>query len=230
MKPFEDNVGSDHTFTDEICREKRKIVDQRHLFLTSSGLTKDMKNSFFDIMRKCPEEVKILYIPTAAIETDSAREGIAVCLYELSLMGIRSENIFVYNLELILSKEYKRTFSSYVTAEHPAGRLLSPEELKEFDAVFVGGGDCAVLCREMVRTGFDHILEQAVNEGLVYVGISAGSMYAAGNLENGLNMIPNPIIPHWNGDRSMSLPIDNREIHLTDGQAVYIEGSNVCLL
>lgn len=23
MKPFEDNVGSDHTVTDEICREKR---------------------------------------------------------------------------------------------------------------------------------------------------------------------------------------------------------------
>ncbi|MDE6924785.1 MAG: peptidase E [Acetatifactor sp.] len=205
-------------------------MDQIHLFLTSGGLTKNMKNYFFDIIGKRPEEVKILYIPTAAIETDGAREGIAVCLYELSLMGIRSENIFVYNLELILSKGYKRTFSSYVTDEHMASRLLSTGELKEFDAVFVGGGDCAVLCREMVRTGFDHILEQAVNEGLVYVGISAGSMYAAGNLKNGLNMIPNPIIPHWNGDREMSLPIDHREIHLADGQAVYIEGSNVCLL
>lgn len=205
-------------------------MNNRHLFLTSGGLTENMKTSFFNIIGKRPEEVKILYIPTAGIETDGAREGIAICLYELSLMGIRSENILVYNLELILSKGYKRTYSAYVTDGHIVSRLINTEELKEFDAVFVGGGDSAVLCREMVRTGFDCVIEQAVNAGLVYVGISAGSMYAAGNLEDGLNIIPNPIIPHWNGDKLTSLPIDSEEIKLADGQAVYIEGYNICLI
>ncbi len=205
-------------------------MNNRHLFLTSSGLTKNMINSFFNIIGKCPEETKILYIPTAGIENDSAREGIAVCLYELSLMGIRSENIFVYNLELIISKGYSRTYSAYVTDEHIVSRLMRTEELKEFDAVFVSGGDCAVLCREMVRTGFDCLIEQAVNDGLVYVGISAGSMYVAGNLNDGLKIIPNPIIPHWNGDKLVSLPIGSEEIRLADGQAVYIEGENVCLI
>ena len=205
-------------------------MNNRHLFLTSNGLTKNMINSFFNIIGKCPEEVKILYIPTAGIETDGAREGIAVCLYELSLMGIRSENIFVYNLELIISKRYNRTYSAYVTDEHIVSRLMRTEELKEFDAVFVSGGDCAVLCREMLRTGFDCVLEQAVNGGLVYVGISAGSMYVAGNLDDGLKIIPNPIIPHWNGDKLVSLPIGSEEIQLADGQAVYIEGNNICLI
>ena len=205
-------------------------MNNRHLFLTSSGLTKNMINSFFNIIGKCPEEVKILYIPTAGIETDGAREGIAICLYELSLMGIRSENIFVYNLELILSKGYKRTYSAYVTDEHIVSRLMNTEELKGFDAVFVSGGESAVLCREMVRTGFDRVIEQAVNAGLVYVGISAGSMYAAGNLADGLNIIPNPIIPHWNGDKLMSLPINSEEIQLADGQAVYIDGYNIFLI
>lgn len=205
-------------------------MNTRHLFLTSSGLTKDMINSFFNIIGKCPEEVKILYIPTAGIETDGAREGIALCLYELSLMGIRYGNIFMYNLELILSKGYERTYSAYVTDEHMASRLMTTEELKEFDAVFVSGGDSSVLCREMVRTGFDCVLEQAVNDGLVYVGISAGSMYAAGNLDDGLKIIPNPIIPHWNGDKLVSLPTDSKEIQLADGQAVYIEGYNICLI
>lgn len=205
-------------------------MNNRHLFLTSSGLTKNMVNSFFNIIGKCPEEVKILYIPTAGIETDSAREGIALCLYELSLMGIRYGNIFIYNLELILSKGYKRTYSAYVTDEHIASRLMTTEELKEFDAVFVSGGDSTVLCREMVRTGFDCVLEQAVNDGLVYVGISAGSMYAAGNLNDGLKIIPNPIIPHWNEDKLVSLPTDSKEIQLADGQAVYIEGYNICLI
>ena len=205
-------------------------MNNRHLFLTSGGLTENMKTTFFNIIGKNPEEVKVLYIPTAGIETDGAREGISICLYELSLMGIRSENILVYNLELVLSKGYKRTYSAYVTAGHIASRLINTEELKEFDAVFVGGGDIAVLCREMVRTGFDCVIEQAVNAGLVYVGISAGSMYAAGNLADGLNMIPNPIIPHWNGDKLTSLPIDSEEIKLADGQTIYVEGYNICLI
>ena len=204
--------------------------NRKHLFLTSGGLTDSMKASFFNIIGKCPEEVKILYIPTAGIETDGAREGIVICLHELSAMGICTENIFVYNLELILSKGYQRTYSAYVTDAHMASRLMTPEELKGFDAVFVGGGDSAVLCREMVRTGFDRVLEQAIDDGLIYVGISAGSMYAAGNLDDGLHIIPNPIIPHWDGGKLLSLPTDSKEIHLADGQMIYIEGYNVCLM
>ena len=83
-------------------------MNSKKLFLTSSGLSADMKKKFFDIIGKCPEDVKVLYIPTAGIETDGAREGFAVCFQELSSMGIRYENILVYNLELILSKHIRR--------------------------------------------------------------------------------------------------------------------------
>ena len=144
----------------------------QHLFLTSAGLSDDMKERFFRIIGKEPKDVKILYIPTAAIETDGAREGIAICFHELSCMGIPTENILVYNLELLLSKDYKRTYSSYVSNPHITTRLLTAEELQSFDAVFVSGGECTVLCREMVRTGFDTILKQGVEAGLVYVGIA----------------------------------------------------------
>ena len=198
-------------------------MNGRHLFLTSCGLSSDMKKKFFDIIGKRPEDVKVLYIPTAGIETDGAREGFAICFDELSLMGIRYENILVYNLELILSKDYKRTYSAYIKDPFMITRLLTVEELKSFDAVFVSGGESTVLCREMVRTGFDKIIEKAINNGLVYVGISAGSMYAAGNLDDGLHIINNPIIPHWNGTKLIGLPSDRDEIKLVDGQAVYIE-------
>lgn len=76
----------------------------------------------------------------------------------------------------------------------------------------------------MVRTGFDKIIERAINNGLVYVGISAGSMYAAGNLDDGLHIISNSIIPHWNGTKLMKVPSDKEEIQLADGQAIYVEG------
>lgn len=204
-------------------------MSRRNLFLTSSGLSTDMKKKFFDIIGKCPEDVKVLYIPTAGIETDAAREGITVCFHELSSMGIRCENILVYNLELILSKDYQRTYSSYITVPYMVTRLLTIEELQSFDAVVVSGGDVAVLCREMVRTGFDKMIEKAINNGFVYVGISAGSMYAAGNLEEGLHIINNPIIPHWNKTKITELPNRREAIRLVDGQAVYIEGDCISL-
>ena len=202
----------------------------QHLFLTSAGLSDDMKVKFFRIIGKEPKDVKVLYIPTAAIETDGAREGIAICFHELLCMGIPAENILVYNLELLLSKDYKRTYSSYVPNPHITTRLITAEELHSFDAVFVSGGECTVLCREMVRTGFDSMLKQGIEAGLVYVGISAGSMYAAGNLPDGLHLISNPVIPHWNGPKLEALPNSADAITLADGQAVYIEADRAVLL
>ncbi len=185
---------------------------------------------FTDSIAKSPQEMRILYIPSAGYETDSAREGFAVCLDELGKMGIRYDNILIYNLELLLSKGYKRTYSAHIGNPAMISRLLTMEELGAFDAVFVSGGDSAVLCREMVRTGFDEVLKRAINDGLVYVGISAGSMYAAGNLDNGLHIILNPIIPHWNGQKATEITDSSAEIYLSDGQALYVESDVIRLV
>ena len=88
-------------------------MNGKHLFLTSAGLTDKMKEKFFDIIGKCPKDVKVLYIPTAGIETDGARESLAICFHELFLMGIQYENILVYNLEL-LDRKSTRLNSSHV--------------------------------------------------------------------------------------------------------------------
>ena len=196
---------------------------EKHLFLTSSGLTDSMKRKLFSLIGKTPEEVNVLYIPTAGIETDGAREGFAVCLHELAAMGILPEHILVYNLELIVSQDYTRTYSAYIQELPMVSRLLTPEELECFDVVFISGGDCAVLCREMKRTGFDQVLREGINRGVIYVGISAGSMYAASNLEDGLRILPNVLTPHWAGESMEELPDGAEEIQLKDGQAVYIE-------
>ena len=201
----------------------------RTLLLTSSGLSESLRDIFLRRCGKDPGELRVLLVPTAGIETDGAREGLAVCLHELGKMGIRSENVLIYNLELILSKGYARTYSAYVEKPVMISRLLTPEEAGSFDAVFVTGGDVSVLCREMRRTGFDEVLTATVNEGLVYVGISAGSMFAAGNLNEGLQYIPNSIVPHWNGERMDDFPKNGEDILLSDGQAVYIEDDRISL-
>lgn len=96
--------------------------------------------------------------------------------------------------------------------------------------ILSSGGDYAVLCREMKRTGFDQVLREAISCGVIYVGISAGSMYAAGNLENGLRILPNVLIPHWEGQGMEDLPDGAEEIRLKDGQAVYVAGNGAGLL
>lgn len=185
---------------------------------------------FTDIIEKSPKEMRILYIPSAGYETDVAREGFAVCLDELAKMGIRYDNILIYNLELLLSKEYKRTYSAHIANPAMVSRLLTIEELSTFDAVFVSGGDSTVLCREMVRTGFDEVLKRAIDDGLVYIGISAGSMYAAGNLDNGLHIILNPVIPHWSGQKATEITNSSAKIYLSDGQALYVENDKIRLI
>ena len=203
---------------------------EKHLFLTSNGLTDSMKRKLFSLIGKTPEGVKVLYIPTAGIETDGAREGFAVCLHELAAMGILPEHILIYNLELIVSRDYARTYSAYIQELPMVSRLLTLDELQRFDVVFVSGGDCAVLCREMKRTGFDQVLREGISRGVIYVGISAGSMYAAGNLEDGLRILPHVLIPHWTGPAMEELPDGAEEIRLKDGQAVYIAGNGAGLL
>ena len=83
---------------------------------------------------------------------------------------------------------------------------------------------------KMSRTGFDRILNNAIKNGLIYVGISAGSMYAAGNLTDGLHIIDNPIIPHWNGSETTVLPNGKDEIKLADGKAVYVEDNYMSVI
>lgn len=202
-------------------------MDKRCLFLTSCGLTDETKKIFFESLKKETNNLRILFIPTAGIESDGAREGIALCLDELAKMGISYDNIFIYNLELLLSKKYVRTYSAHIEKPAMVSRLLTIDEIMTFDAIFVSGGDSMVLCREMVRTGFDEVLLEAINRGLIYVGISAGSMYAAGNLDDGLHIISNPIIPHWSGEKENDISDEYVDIHLVDGQMVLINSGEI---
>ncbi len=195
----------------------------KKLLLTSGGLTDNLKELFWKTINKVPSDTKILFIPSAATEGDGAREGISMCIYKLMEMGIRSQNMFTYNLKFLLSKGYGRTYSAGAGCLPKEFRLLTAEELKEFDTVICGGG-AALLVEELNRTGFDAILQQAVEDGLLYVGISAGSMAAAGNFAAGLHFIENPLTIHCEQGTACGEIKGDGHIRLTDEQALWIEG------
>lgn len=195
----------------------------KKLLLTSAGLSKSLEGLIMEKIRKNPCEIKVLLVPTASTNNDGAREGISMCIYKLMSMGILSENIFVYHLGFLLSKNYTRTYSADVTNVPPLFRILSVQEMNQYDLLVFSGGDASVLLSEINRTGFCEVIKQAVENGLFYLGISAGSMVAAGNFTDSLGFIKNPIFVHSEkGTPCGDLP-QYGEVYLTDTQAILID-------
>ena len=168
----------------------------RTLFLTSSGLNENTCRVFWESIKKDPADTKVIFVPSAAAGNDAAKEGIAVCAERLMSMGIPIGNILIYDLPLLISAGYERTYSGYIRDIPAPLRLMSAEELNRFDVIVFGGGDASVLLGELNRTGLSDTLRPALENGLVYLGISAGSMVATGNFQDGLGYLANPVIPH----------------------------------
>ena len=64
----------------------------------------------------------------------------------------------------------------------------------------------------------------AIEKGLVYLGISAGSMIAAGNFADSLGYLANPLIPHAEKGSPCGEISKGGLIELADGQTVLIKG------
>ena len=137
-------------------------------------------------------------------------------------MGIPMNNILIYNLAFLLSDGYKRTYSSYISDIPVPFRLMSVQELTQYDMIAFCGGNAHTLLSEINRTGFSKPLKQAIENGLVYLGISAGSMIAAGNFSDGLGYLANPLIPHAEKESPFGDISKNDLIELADGQTVLI--------
>ena len=196
----------------------------RTLFLSSNGLNENTSSVFWKCINKEPADAKVIFIPSAAVRNDGAREGIALCVERLMSMGILFENIQIYDLALIISAGYERTYSGYIKDIPAPLRLMSAEELNQYDAIVFGGGDAGLLVDELNRTGFSKSVKEAVESGLIYLGISAGSMVAAGNFPDGLGYLSNPIIPHSEEGTPYGNLSQDGPVNLADGQLVLIRG------
>lgn len=194
------------------------------LFLSSGGLNEKTKELFWECIGKEPIHTKVILVPSAAVGNDGAREGIIVCMERLMNMGIFEENILLYDLSYLLSEGYQRTYSKYVSSIPLHLRLMETRELNCYDAIVFCGGNAPKLLCEIKRTGFSRSLKGAIENGLVYLGISAGSMVAAGNFSDGLSYLANPILPHAEKGSICGEVTDENLIELADGQTVFIRG------
>ena len=177
------------------------------LLLTCSGIEgKTITNQFKKMLNIEPENVKVLWIPTAAIDNESIAYT-EKCKNDLLNIGIQNKNIFTYNLDYKLSLKY----------------------VNNFDVIFVCGGECRYLLDKIYSSGFNKILE--FFKGL-YVGVSAGSCIVSYDFEDGLPFLKCKLNVHCNtGSVCGTININNTDlISLNNNQAVVIENENIKII
>ena len=178
------------------------------LFLTSTGLENpNLKPIFISMLPKSVENAKILLITTAAFY-DGAKAMIPKCYHELINVGFGEDNIELYNFE------YE----------------LSYENLILYDAVGVCGGSTRHLVCEFSGRGFDGILNKAITNGLLYYGISAGSIAVCNNYDAGLHLVDNFMIVHSENQGKQEMVGGGGPLYLDNRQALLVNGEEMRIL
>lgn len=111
------------------------------------------------------------------------------------------------------------------------------DKFKDFDIIFVDGGNTFYLMNEMNKSGFTKYVREILKDK-AYVGVSAGSVVAGPDItlagwepgdENniglvdmkGLNLVDFCIMPHWEGrDYKEAKDYAHKVVYIKDGNVV----------
>ena len=144
------------------------------VLLTSAGLeTTEIQEYFMDMIGKDMSLVKALFIPTAAINA-GAIEVLPKCMNDLLKCGIQDKNIKVYDL-------------------HTG---MTTEELMQYDAVYICGGETYYLLERINETAFNKSLMEYIQKDGVVIGVSAGSLIFANNIPDNLGLVDTKLDVH----------------------------------
>ena len=174
----------------------------KNILLTSTGFENDnIKNKFLELLNCDVSKAKILFIITAANDPGAVRI-LSKCLADLTNCNIPDENITIYDMH----------------------KLLTQDEINKYNAIYVCGGNTKYLVDRISEINFKPLLDRYIENGGIYIGVSAGSIAASGNYQNSLCLIKNNLDVHCeNGTENGIITTDN-DILLTDNQAIFING------
>ncbi len=200
----------------------------KRLLLTSNGFENPkIGKEFLKLVNKPVTEIKSLFIPNAS-RTKEELHYISLSKKELIDLGIEKENIIEYNLD----------------------RDVSDGELENIDVVYMCGGNTFYLLYKVRESKFDEKINEIVNKGIVYVGVSAGSMIIGPDIDvsgireewdkndigikdlTGLNLIKERISPHYINEDKEAIQKFERETGkkvtpLRDNQAILIKDNEI---
>lgn len=173
----------------------------KKILLTSAGFENVViEQKLLKFLEKNAHKAKVVWIPTAA-NSPEAQAVLPKCMGDLICAGIESNNILTYNLDYVMDRK----------------------ELSEYDAVYVCGGDSRYLLNKMNEMHFTKIIKDYVNNGGIYIGVSAGSYICSKGFEDNLGFLDYSLSVHCNkGTTPGRIGNNTTHINLTNTQAVMI--------
>lgn len=164
----------------------------KNIILTSCGIIdREFKEQFYRIINK--EEIKdkkVLYITTASDgENDSDKSWMDEEYETILDLGFSKENIYEFKIG---QKEIN---------------------INDFDVIYMMGGNTFYLMDMIRKYNFDTVIKKAMDNGIIYIGSSAGSIILGNSVEyalpfdennvdlkdfSGLRIVDGIIIPHAN--------------------------------
>jgi len=158
----------------------------KRLFLSSQGLT-----ALPSILSDKPGNLHLVFIPTAA-DPYKNKWFVDLDRKKLKHMG------FNFN-ELDINGKTKHQIK---------------KALKNVDVIYVAGGNTFYLLEKARESGFDKVVVELVNNGVLYCGVSAGAILAGPSIEQikyldnpsvapklksyeGLGLVDFVTLPHW---------------------------------
>lgn len=197
---------------------------KRKLFLSSAGIVPETKEDFLKLLGKDPDDLTVAFIPTAG-DPEKDKTFVQWSIDQIKEIGIKFTTID-------LKKENKDTLYG---------------KLNKADIIWVNGGNTFYLLDQVRRSGFNQVIEKLLDEGKIYVGVSAGSYLACPTIESAkwkhvgdpdivglkdltaLNLVKLLVVAHYedqfkqdveNGSKTTKLPV----ITLNDKQAITVIG------
>ncbi len=201
---------------------RNQFIYMKKLFLSSAGIVPETQQDFLDLIGRDPKGLKVAFIPTAAYpELDKSYVKSAINQIETLGMKVIQVDLVGKNKETLLQK------------------------LNDVDIIWVNGGNTFFLLDQIRKSGFDQIIGQLIDDGKIYVGLSAGSYVACPTNEaakwkhiddtevvklknlKALNLVDFLIIAHYeekykqavlDGAKTTKYPV----VALTDKQAIVV--------
>ena len=206
------------------------MIFLKNIILTSSLYESiELVKKFLD---KNTESKKILFIPTAA-NVEEYKKYMHLTQKAFEDFGYEVENFDVS----VFSEE------------------IAKEKLSEAKIVFISGGNTFYLLQELKRKNLIPYLKERIENGLLYIGESAGSVIVAPDIEyasviddktvatelddyTGLNLVDFYIVPHFEEEpfvessrNTVELYKDKLDLKLINNkEAILVENNNFTII
>jgi dipeptidase E len=201
------------------------------LFLSSGGIRFPIiKRELLKILPKPPSEIKLAHIITATKVADD------LAFFEKDKIALKETGFQVEEIDI---------------ADKTESELR--ELLKNKDIIYVQGGNGFYLLKEVWESGFDKVVKELLEKGVIYFGISAGTYIACPTIEmhewkgvkdnhygltslRAMDLVPFLISVHYNREKYRE-KVKEGIAHttllvkiLTDDQALLIQDDKVTLV